>query len=84
MLWHPFLLASHYAGGVVDCFLVVDGSREDLRSWRSCWMAPPESLGARSLTNELNVQMNGASTDLSHSHETYGVLGFWGNIGPKL
>ena len=41
-------------------------------------MAPPESPGARSLTNELNVQMNGASADLLISHERIGVLGFWG------
>ena len=33
-------------------------------------MMPPELPGLRYLTNELNIQMNGAAADLSHSHET--------------
>ena len=42
-------------------------------------MVPPESPFPCSLTNELNVQMNGASADLLISHERIGVLGFWSN-----
>ena len=42
-------------------------------------MVPHDFRAGRSLTNELNVQMNGWRTNLLISHERMGVLGFWGN-----
>ena len=41
-------------------------------------MVPHDFRARRSLTNELNVQMNGWRTNLLISHERIGVLGFWG------
>ena len=42
-------------------------------------MVPHDFRARRSLTNELNVQMNGWRTNLLISHERFGVLGFWGS-----